>query len=189
MACVGVNNIMFFRSFPYGNANEKQSGGQWIFTCQHGNDECIGNMYEACAMEHYGNDTQVGVPTWWNFFYCMENSGKAGVASVAQNCATTGSTPLDWNVIETCAGSNPAVGSPDDGNPEMHRIAVDTNNLVPPHEWTPWVVLNGKPLSSAQLDLSLNTLVCNAYTGTLPACCNAPEVKPPPISHLLNYTK
>lgn len=171
MGCVGKAGIMFFRSFPYGNANEKQNAdGTWAFTCQHGNNECIGNMYEACGMEHYGNDTTVGVPTWWKYFYCLENSQNAGVTSVAQNCAT--GSGLDWNVISTCSGSNPAVGSTSDGNPEMHRIAVATNSLQPPHTFTPWVVLNGKPLTSAQLNLSLNTLVCNAYTGTLPACCS-----------------
>jgi len=183
---VGPAGIMIFRSFPYGNANEKQNAdGTWAFTCQHGVDECYGNMYEACGMEHYGNDSKTtGVPTWWKYFYCLEYSQNAGVASVAQNCAT--GSGLDWNVISTCAGSNPAVGSADDGNPEMHRIAVATNSLVPPHTFTPWVVLNGKPLSSAQLDLSLNTLVCNAYTGTLPACCNALPKVHPPISHLVD---
>jgi len=168
-----VTTIMEFRSFSYGNAQEKQSAdGSWTYTCQHGVDECYGNMYEACAMEHYGNNTEaVGKPQYWNFFYCMEKSGKAGVASVAQNCATTNG--LDWNVINTCAGSNPAVGSASDGNPEMHRIAVATNSLIPPHQYTPWVVLNGTPLSQAQYDVSLISLVCKAYTGTKPSCCTA----------------
>jgi len=181
MNCVGAAGIMFFRSFPYGNANEKQNAdGTWAFTCQHGVDECIGNMYEACAMEHYGNDTTVGVPLWWKFFYCMEASGQGGVASVAQSCAA--GSGIDWNVVSICSGSDPSAGNATDGNPEMHRIAVATNSLIPPHTSTPWVVMNGKPLSTAQLNMSLNTLVCNAYTGTLPACC-ATEKKYPPISH------
>jgi len=183
MGCVGAAGIMFLRSFPYGNANEHQNAdGTWTFTCQHGNDECIGNMYEACGIEYYGNDTTVGVTAWWNYFYCLEKSGNAGVATVAQNCASNNG--INWATVQTCSGSNPAQGLSSDGNPYMHKIAVATNNLVPPHEWTPWVVLNGKPLSSAQLDLSLNTLVCNAYTGTKPACCGT-ELKHPPISHLI----
>lgn len=173
MGCVGAAGIMKFSSFPYGNANEKQNAdGTWSFTCQHGENECIGNMYEACAIEHYGGNGQVGVPKWWNFFYCMELSGNAAVESVASNCAVKGG--LDWSVIGpsgNCSGSSPQTGTTTDGNPLMHSIAVATNNLNPPHTFTPWVVLNGKPLSSAQLDLSLNTLVCNAYTGTKPSCC------------------
>jgi len=162
---------MEFRSFPYGNANEKQNAdGTWTFTCQHGVNECIGNMYEACAIEHYGNNTETpGQPKWWPYFYCLEKSEEAGVETVAKNCAANNG--LDWNIITTCSGSNPAVGSPSDGNPYMHQIAVSTNNLKPPHQWTPWVVVNGNPLTSAQLDESLVTIVCNAMTGTKPDCC------------------
>jgi len=136
-------------------------------------------MYEACGIEWNGNDTVVGVPAWWGYFNCLEVSGNGGVASVAQNCAATNG--IDWPTVQTCAGSNPAMGSTTDGNPYMHKIAVATNSLVPPHTSTPWVVLNGKPLSSSQLSLSLNTLVCNAYTGTKPACCGS-ELKHPPIN-------
>lgn len=171
MKCVA--GIMAFNSYPFGNANEKQNAdGSWAFTCQHGSAECVGNMYEACAIEHYGGlaNKTAGIPTWWPFFYCMELSGNAGDATVAKNCATNNG--LDWNVISTCAGPTPAVGSTTDGNPLMHTIALDTINLKPPHQFTPWVVLNGVPLTSAQLDLPLIPLVCKAYTGTLPACCN-----------------
>jgi len=169
-------DITDFTAFPYGNANEvKNADGTWTFTCQHGVQECYGNMWEGCGIEHYGNDSLTpGVPQWWKYFYCMEASGQAGTSSVAQACATNNG--LDWNTISTCATTtNPAAGSSTDGNPNMHRYAVDTNNLVPPHQWTPWVVLNGEPLSQAQLDMSLITLVCDAYTGTKPSCCTAYE--------------
>lgn len=167
---------MDFRSFPYGNANEKQNAdGTWTFTCQHGNDECIGNMYEACAIEHNNATDKNNVPVWWNFFYCMEKSGKAADTTVASGCAKNNG--LDWTVITTCSGSDPARGSADDGNPLMHQLALDTNNLQPPHQWTPWVVVNGSPLTSAELDLPLIPIVCKAYTSkagcTAPAGCNS----------------
>jgi len=160
---------MDLMSYPYGNAQEHQSGGEWVFSCQHGSAECAGNMYEACTIEH--NKTVVkGVPNWFPFFLCMEKSGNAGSASVAQRCAADNGQ--DWSVINKCSGTDPTKGSSDDGNPLMHSIAVATNSLIPPHEWTPWVVLNGKPLSQAQLSESLTKLVCNAYTGAdkPPAC-------------------
>jgi len=166
-----ISAIMDFYVWPYGNAQEsKNADGSWKYTCQHGTPECIGNMWEVCAINHYNTSTSANVPTWWPFFYCMEKDNKAGVESVAQSCAS--SNGLDWSVISTCTGPN--TDGNDYGYPSnalMHDVAIQTNNLQPPHQWTPWVVLNGKPLSQAQLDMSLMTLVCQAYTGPTPAGC------------------
>jgi len=180
-ALTTIGEIIDFQSFPYGNAAEKQNAdGTWAYTCQHGVNECIGNMYEACAMGQCngtGNCTPVLSPwwVWWPFFYCMENSQSAGVEATASTCAKNNG--LDWNTISACAGSNPAVGTPTNGNPLMHWFAVQTNNLQPPHQWTPWVVVNGAPLSSAQIDLPLIPIVCKAYVAkagcVAPAGCNS----------------
>jgi interferon gamma-inducible protein 30 len=180
-----IGAIFDFRSFPYGNANEKQAAdGTWVFTCQHGVNECIGNMYEACAISHNNaTDPKTNNPVWWPFFYCMEKSGNAADTTVASGCAKNNG--LDWTVITTCAGSDPSKGSTSDGNPLMHNIAVATNNLIPPHQWTPWVVLNGVPLTSDQLSQSLVTLICQAYMKT---CTTTPSGCPKPKEPLkLDY--
>jgi len=172
-----IGAIIDFRSFPYGNAKETQNAdGTWTFTCQHGVNECIGNMYEACAIKYYNTTDSKHVPTFWPFFYCMEKSGNAADTTVASGCAKNNG--LDWTVITTCAGSNPAKGSNDDGNPLMHSLAVATDSLVPPHQFTPWVVVNGVPLSSSQINLPLTPIVCkdwlaNANCKDPPAACNA----------------
>jgi interferon gamma-inducible protein 30 len=170
-----IGTIVDFRAFPYGNANEKQNAdGTWSFTCQHGVNECIGNMYEACAIEHNNStNTTSHIPTWWPFYYCMEKSGNAADTAVASACAKNNG--LDWSVITACSTTtDPAKGSTADGNPLMHKYAVDTNNLVPPHQWTPWVVVNGTPLTSNQLNLPLTPIVCKDYTS------NANCKNPPP---------
>jgi len=184
-ALTQIGEIITFRDFPYGNANEKQNAdGTWTYTCQHGVSECEGNMYEDCAMEHYNTTDPSGkYPTWWPYFYCLEKSGKAGDPTTASNCAA--SNGIDFNVVKTCSGSSPAVGSSTDGNPLMHKTAVATNNLVPPHQWTPWVVVNNNPLTQAQLDVSLIPIVCSAYKATCttppPSACSTA------ISHMLDY--
>jgi len=174
---------MTLRSFPYGNAKETQNAdGTWSFTCQHGVNECIGNMFEACAIEHNNSTGTNHVPTWWPFFYCMEKSQNAANVTIASNCAKNNG--LDWTTIDTCAGDDPAKGTKEDGNPLMHNIAVATGALVPPHTFTPWVVVDGKPLTSAQLDLPLTPIVCTAYsnknpqTCTLPSACKGIEISP-----------
>lgn len=45
--------ISDFRAIPYGNARTTQNGTSWSFTCQHGVNECVGNMIEACAINMY----------------------------------------------------------------------------------------------------------------------------------------
>jgi len=174
---------MDFTSYPYGNANEKQNAdGSWSFTCQHGVNECIGNMYEACAMEHNNATDSKNVPVWWPFFYCMEKSGNAADTVVASGCAKNNG--LDWTVITTCSGTDPSKGYPTDGNPLMHKLAVATGSLQPPHQWTPWVVVDGTPLTSAQLDLPLTPIVCKQYTaqaGCTYAGCNGLQLDYPGI--------
>jgi len=171
-----IGDIVDFRAFPYGNANEKQqTDGTWNFTCQHGVNECIGNMYEGCAIEHYNTLSSKHIPTWWPFYYCMELSGKAADTTVASGCAKNNG--LDWAVITACSTTTvPEKGSTADGNPNMHTIAVATNNLVPPHQWTPWVVVSGSPLTSAQIDLPLTPIVCKSYStlNSANASCVAP---------------
>jgi len=160
-----IGEIIAFRAFPYGNANEKQNAdGTWTFTCQHGVNECIGNMYEGCAIKHFpGVDSKTNIPIWWPFYYCMEKSGNAADTVVASGCAKNNG--LDWVTITDCSTTtNPAQGSSTDGNPNMHQIALSTINLIPPHQWTPWVVVQGTPLTSAQIDLPLTPIVCKEYT-------------------------
>jgi len=157
-----VGEIVDFEMFPFGNAKETKLLGKFHFTCQHGKNECIGNMYQACAF-----NLNTNVTDWWPFVLCMEKSETPVTA--AEGCATD--TKLDWSAIQTCAGDEPDQGAPEQGNAFMHKIANATNSLIPAHQFTPWVVLNGKPLSSKKLDKSLTSLVCDAYTGTKPTGC------------------
>ena len=60
--------------YPYGNAEETEnSDGTYSFSCQHGNNECTANMYEACAILHFPSIVKAsGAPAWFPFFDCME---------------------------------------------------------------------------------------------------------------------
>lgn len=147
---------MQFSFFPYGNAREtKNPDGSYAFSCQHGSQECLGNMVEACAM-HFHNSTA----EWWPFVYCLESGTpyKDGSAC-AQKVGWS-----DWSEIEACTTSSL-------GNGLMHNIAQATSSLQPPHQWTPWVVVNGKPLTESQMDQSLLKVVCDQLSPK-PAACN-----------------
>jgi len=156
-----VGSIMNLTFYPYGNAKETQQGGKWVFTCQHGASECLGNMIEACAIKYHQNSTA----EWVNFISCCETSSQP-VDKVGASCASKqGWTDYSTGIMSCVNGK--------EGNDLMHSIAVATQSLQPPHQWTPWVVMNGKPLTESQLDQSLTKLVCNAYQGTKPPGCKA----------------
>lgn len=161
---------MEFTIYPFGNAQQQSSGNGWKFTCQHGVDECQANMYQACGISHNNETGQSG---WWPYVYCMEGNRKPSAA--AKRCATDNG--LDWAVIQKCAGIDPSQGSSDDGNLLMHSIAQATLNLKPSHQWTPWVVLNGRPLSQSKLSKSLIDLVCDAYQGDKPSGCKSSKIQ------------
>lgn len=162
--------IMDLDFVPFGNAREtKNADGTYSFACQHGAKECLGNMVEACAM-HFHNATA----EWWPFMYCMEMGEPA---TSGQACATKlGWT--DWADINACTTSSL-------GNGLMHIMASKTNNLLPPHQWTPWVTANKRPLTAAQLDDTLVNVVCGLYTGPKPAACSMASVAK--VSDMLSY--
>lgn len=171
-AVKNVGSIMNLTLWPYGNAKEAMGPDkQWVFTCQHGPAECLGNMIEACAIKYHNATSD-----WFPFVNCIEASSQ-DPGEAAPGCASKSGWTDYATSITTC------VKGPE-GNALMHSIAVATDSLVPPHQWTPWIVLNGKPLNSGQLSLSLTKLVCDAYQGTKPPGCKQDFSEEFPLKNL-----
>ena len=55
LAHTGILNVELV---PYGNAKESQLHGQYVYTCQHGAAECLGNMIETCAIHVLAHPAQ-----------------------------------------------------------------------------------------------------------------------------------
>ncbi|KAM9515975.1 gamma-interferon-inducible lysosomal thiol reductase isoform 2-T2 [Guaruba guarouba] len=53
---------------PYGNAQERNESGKWEFQCQHGPEECLGNMIETCLMQEAKNFS-----TYFPVIFCLES--------------------------------------------------------------------------------------------------------------------
>ncbi|XP_026229580.1 gamma-interferon-inducible lysosomal thiol reductase [Anabas testudineus] len=153
---VMLSDIMTVDLVPYGNAQEKHDGQKYTFECQHGEQECLGNMIETCLL----NMTQAA----FQIIYCMESS--ADVIKAAQSCVTLYDPSLQWGKVMNCVNGN-------QGNQLMHLNAVKTKDLNPPHQYVPWVTINGKHTEDLQQKAmnSLFTLVCSMYQGSKPAMC------------------
>lgn len=46
-----LNKAINIDFVPYGKANQTQHKGHWVFTCQHGPEECKGNRLHACLVD------------------------------------------------------------------------------------------------------------------------------------------
>jgi len=104
---------------------------------------------------------------YWPFVECLESA--SAIQSAGEQCASKAGFS-DWSDINTCSTGKL-------GNTLQHAAAVATDGLSPKHQWTPWVVMNGSPLSQSQLSQQLVKLVCTAYKGTdKPAACNSNSV-------------
>ncbi|ELU04646.1 hypothetical protein CAPTEDRAFT_173595 [Capitella teleta] len=161
---------------PYGNAQQTldHASGMWKFTCQHGGSECVGNIIETCAIVMYKD-----IEKYFPFVHCLESSSDVASSgervssynfSVQFNllllikCANL--TGLDWGKISTCA-----TGA--DGNTLEHLMGLKTQQLNPPHEYVPWIVVQGSHTDELQnkAQRDLKSLVCSLYKGSKPESC------------------
>ena len=148
-----IGNIMNVSLVPYGNAEETQEGGKWVYSCQHGEEECIGNLIETCAMYLRPNAS-----IFFPFIYCIETSPSAPRIAAPECAQKSG---LDYSKIQSCA-------SGDLGNSLEHKMALKTQALNPPHSYVPWVTLEGVHNDEIQNQAEFNLvgLICGAYKGS-----------------------
>lgn len=155
--------------YPYGNANERQVGSEWEFTCQHGADECDGNMVETCFINLVNFDQN----QYMDFIIAYESSLKRNsrdAYGTAQSMLSSGNYNVTWSQLSACIGSSGAKGGTT-GNMYEHQMALWTQEAN--HQYTPWITLQGKHTDTIQNDCTDSTLecTCKVYTGTN-ACCS-----------------
>lgn len=156
-----VPSIMKLTLVPFGNARESKGIGKWKFTCQHGKEECVGNVIETCAI-NITKDINVYFP----FIHCMENSTSERPEEAAEKCSQH--FKVDYDAITKCANS-------DMGNQLEHQMALKTMALNPPHKYVPWVTINGVHTEEMEkkVEDDLVKLLCDMYTGDKPPACSS----------------
>ncbi|XP_064095771.1 gamma-interferon-inducible lysosomal thiol reductase-like [Macrobrachium nipponense] len=141
----------------YGNVEETPVGEGYEFSCQHGSEECHGNMVVECARKYIDNPD-----TFVDFSICLMSSIFPPV--VGEICAAH--VGVAWSPIDACAGSV-------EGQQLLHESGVRQNSLDPVPDYIPWIIINDvftqEHLDEAQTDLT--GLVCRTYQGTPPPIC------------------
>uniref|UniRef100_H2LLJ6 Gamma-interferon-inducible lysosomal thiol reductase n=2 Tax=Oryzias latipes TaxID=8090 RepID=H2LLJ6_ORYLA len=157
-----LNDIMTVHLVPFGNAQEKTEGQKYVFECQHGEDECQGNLIETCLL----NMTNMAFP----IIFCMESS--TDVLGSVESCLKVYEPQLSMDKLNGCVKG-------DLGNQLMHQNALQTAGLKPPHQYVPWVTINGEHSDDLQqkASTSLFSLVCSLYKGPKPAACGGSQTQ------------
>jgi len=158
------SGIMKVAIYPYGNAHESENpDGTWKFDCQHGEPECLGNILEVCIMKQLSWDSDMYLP----IISCME--GADDPISSARGCISALSS-LSYSAVKKCASGK-------EGNELEHSMGARTEALSPPHQYVPWIVINGQHTNELQTQAQTNlvALVCKLYKGEVPAECQHVE--------------
>lgn len=88
---------MDVKIYPYGNARQTENpDGTWTITCQHGPEECEGNLYEACIIDRLDSDPQ----RYLDPIFCIEKAPEP--IEAIQKCVEF-NPELDWADIDACA--------------------------------------------------------------------------------------
>ncbi|KAG0469157.1 hypothetical protein HPP92_018485 [Vanilla planifolia] len=156
----GLISIVDLHLLPFGNA---QIGFNSSIACQHGPSECFFNTVEGCAINVWPDVRQ-----HFSFVYCLENLILENKYDDWESCFQR--TQLDPKALVDCYNSGR-------GQEIQLQYAAQTAALHPPHQYVPWMVVNGLPLYD-DYD-KFEAYVCKAFDGELPNACQGLTVKKP----------
>eukprot|EP00096_Caligus_rogercresseyi_P008924 TRINITY_DN2924_c0_g1_i1.p1 TRINITY_DN2924_c0_g1~~TRINITY_DN2924_c0_g1_i1.p1 ORF type:complete len:208 (-),score=14.61 TRINITY_DN2924_c0_g1_i1:131-754(-) len=151
-----LEDIMNLTYVPYGKATTTAMDKGFTFECQHGPNECQGNMIHACAIEFVNNSSLLS-----EYVYCFMKASSTPFIT-GESCAL--GLGLDWSPIKECATGI-------QGQTLMAQYGEKTHALDPKLVSVPTVELNGSQSNQEALITDLRGSVCMAYTGIQPEAC------------------
>ena len=182
-----LDAIMDVKFLPFGKATYKkddQDKNGWQFTCQHGKNECIGNMIHACANLHVKDSSKLV-----KYIACMIQNNREP-KKIGESCAK--SLEIEWEPIEKCSDSTEGAFFCSNrlsdvflcimyfyrqlfknlinicillGGNLLAKYGEATNNLKPAVNFIPTVVVDGSQDNQKGLLKNLLKFVCKAYEG------------------------
>jgi interferon gamma-inducible protein 30 len=147
---LNITNLASIEIIPFGNANEtyNETTQLYEFSCQHGENECYGNIIETCAIN------MIGKYLSGSLLICIEEN----ILQMDKNFSKVLDYCLDdkemMNQLLTCAQSKT-------GNTWEHYMAQKTES----HQYVPWILVDGIH------DVEIENRILNNMTDYL---CNLP---------------
>lgn len=130
---------------PFGKANWTESGNSWEFECQHGPDECQGNLVHACIL------FQLPAPRdHLPLIDCLLTLNSTP-QPVGACLAEIGMEWLTADEVLQCSEG-------DMGRELLHSLGKETHSLEPPLTALPWILFNNEYLAE-DMPGALNDLI------------------------------
>lgn len=113
--------------YKFFHAETTGAGWDYVHICQHGADECLGNLIQACAIE------KVEQKKYMSMVICMASEPQWGIEKLAYECMDK--AKIDPKPIKDCVTST-------HGNQLMAQLGKATGE-VQGRKGTPWVMVGG----------------------------------------------
>ena len=148
----GLLDILDFQYVAYGNA--QWNGGD--VKCQHGANECFGNIAENCV----ANVTAYNPVAYLPVVQCIESNVQQITQAVVDACCKKNN--VDSAKVNACMSG-----------PLGKVLEKRAYELTPPkHQWVPWVVRpNGTTFGMPITTPDIIKAACDFWKGKKPACC------------------
>lgn len=143
-------------SAGYSFWHKDHTGENYVFLCQHGEAECLGNMIQACAVKELKEPSQ-----YLSLIFCMSALPQFAVEKSSFECARE--LKMDLAPVRAC------VQSPE-GRAHMYEITTASNTLNPPRKHVPWITLDGQHFEEADTGDLLSPL-CRKLPAPRPSAC------------------
>uniref|UniRef100_A0A7S2JEU8 Gamma-interferon-inducible lysosomal thiol reductase n=1 Tax=Alexandrium andersonii TaxID=327968 RepID=A0A7S2JEU8_9DINO len=136
----------------------ERKSDKYIYLCQHGESECLGNLIHMCAKKVLSADTHMSL------LFCMAKNTESVPEKSSFACMQELS--IEPTPVKDCVFSPSA-------NEEMMDIVQADAELDPPRKYVPWVVVNGKHIEIEHGKAELRQAICDALAakGDSPAAC------------------
>lgn len=118
--------------YKFWHPDTTTEGFEYVHVCQHGSDECLGNLIQACAMNNTSQDK------FLELVFCMSAFPEYSVEKASYECMTKAG--IDHDAVKTCTKSP-------EGNRLMASLGEQTAK-VEGRLGTPWVLVNGANLQN-----------------------------------------
>ncbi|CAH8391650.1 unnamed protein product [Eruca vesicaria subsp. sativa] len=132
---------------PWGNT--KLRSDNVTVVCQHGAFECLLDTVEACAIDAWPK-----LSGHFPFIYCVESLVTEHKYDKWESCYQK--LNLNSKPVDDCLSSG-------HGDKLELQYAAETSALQPPHQYVPWVVVDGQPLYEDYENFI--SYICKAYKG------------------------